>query len=123
MKLGYFLSVAVLVGAFLWSAITVATRTKAQLADDVKVIRIGHWQLESGVREAFDQLGAEFAALPHIQAKYGKIKIDQEAIPEYKYGVGQSARPGRDRFGASGADLAELSQSLFCSAQRSGEST
>ena len=71
---------------FIWSSFKVAFTRIAEQPADTKVIRIGHWQLEASVREAFDTMGGEFAELPEIRAKYGKVKIIQDAIPEGTYG-------------------------------------
>ncbi len=76
----------ILIAAFSWAAISVAVRSVAEAPPDVKVIRIGHWQLEGGVRDGFNQMGAEFAALPEVIKKYGKVRIVQDAIPEGIYG-------------------------------------
>lgn len=80
------LPLIILLGGFLWSAYSVAVRTVAEVPADVKVIRIGHWQLESGVRDAFNELAADFARRPDVLAKHGKVRVVQDAIPESIYG-------------------------------------
>src|SRR4051794_12322279 len=72
--------------AFLWSAVTIAMRRSEEARPGTTVIRIGHWQLESGVREAFETLGKQFAELPEVKARYGDVKIAQDAIPDTTYG-------------------------------------
>lgn len=72
--------------AFTWACVTIAMRRGDETPPDTTVIRIGHWQLEAGVRQAFDELGLQFAQLPQVKAKYGKVLIVQDAIPEGTYG-------------------------------------
>jgi raffinose/stachyose/melibiose transport system substrate-binding protein len=85
-KLGSIFSVALLIGAFLWAAWTIRSRRTAEAPPGVKVIRIGHWQLEAGVREGFIKLAEEFANHPLVQAKHGKVMVVQDAVPEGVYG-------------------------------------
>lgn len=85
-KLGSILSVALLVGAFLWAGLTIRSRRTAETPPGVKVIRIGHWQLEAGVRDAFAELAEEFANHPDVIARHGRVKIIQDAVPESVYG-------------------------------------
>ncbi len=86
MTFGRLVSIFILVAAFAWAAGAVAMRGANESPADVKILRIGHWQLESGIRDAFDQLGKEFAELPQIKKKYGRVQIRQDAIPESVYG-------------------------------------
>jgi ABC-type glycerol-3-phosphate transport system substrate-binding protein len=71
--------------AFLWSCITIATRRVAEAPPGTIVVRIAHYQLESGARDAFEKLGKDFANLPEIK-KFGDVRIVQEAIPAPLYG-------------------------------------
>jgi raffinose/stachyose/melibiose transport system substrate-binding protein len=71
---------------FLWSALTIAVRRGDEARPGTTTLRIGHWQLEAGVREAFETLGRDFAALPEIKAKYGDVRVVQDAIPDSTYG-------------------------------------
>lgn len=75
-----------LVAVFLWSAATIALRRSDEARPGTKTLRIGHWQLEAGVREAFETLGKEFAELPEVRAKHGDVRIVQDAIPDTTYG-------------------------------------
>lgn len=72
--------------AFAWSCVVILTRRSDEAPADTTVIRMAHWQLEAGVREALEQLGNEYAALPSTKARFGKVKITQDAIPEGTYG-------------------------------------
>ncbi len=47
--------------------------------DDRKVIRFGHWQLESGIRGAFDAVVREYEALNP------EVRVEQLAIPDRAY--------------------------------------
>ncbi len=72
----------VVVGStFLWASIYIYhTRSQdAPAAGDI-VLRMGHWQLEAGVREAVDLLAAKYHEL------HPNVTIVQDAIPESTYG-------------------------------------
>ncbi len=67
--------------AFAWSASAIVFYRRQQTPPETKIeLRIGHWQLETGVREAFDQMAAEYAVLNP------GVRIVQDAIPESTYG-------------------------------------
>ena len=68
------------------------------------VLRVGHWQLEAGVRDAFGVLGAEFAKLPEVQREFGRVEIRQEAIPEDIYGQWLTSQ----MLGRTSPDLVEI---------------
>src|SRR4051794_8632427 len=91
---------------FLWSAATIALRRSEDAPRGTAVIRIGHWQLEAGVREAFDKLGKEFANLPYVQQKYGKVMIVQDSIPGPIYGQWLTSQ----MLGQTSPDLLEVGQ-------------
>ena len=69
------------VGAtFLWSAVAIVTYRQQQTPPGAKVVlRIGHWQLEAGVRDAFERMSAEYTKL------HPEVLIVQDAIPESTY--------------------------------------
>jgi len=70
------LPIAVILGAFSWSCVIIATRGD-RIGDSEKiVIRIGHWQLEGGVRDGINELAREYEKL------HPNVRIVQEAIPE-----------------------------------------
>ncbi|MEI8243023.1 MAG: extracellular solute-binding protein [bacterium] len=70
------------VGAtFVWSAVAIfSSRREEKPPEGSIVLRIGHWQLEAGVREAFDQMAAAYHKL------HPNVIIVQDAIPESTYG-------------------------------------
>ena len=92
--------------AFIWSAVTIAVRRSEEAPPGTKVIRIGHWQLEAGVREAFETLGKQFAELPEIKAKYGNVMVVQDAIPGPTYGQWMTSQ----MMGKTAPDLLEMGQ-------------
>jgi raffinose/stachyose/melibiose transport system substrate-binding protein len=67
---------------FLWSAVAIVSYRKAAMPSGAKIqLRIGHWQLEAGVREAFDRMAAEY------RRQHPEVSIVQDAIPESVYGT------------------------------------
>jgi raffinose/stachyose/melibiose transport system substrate-binding protein len=68
-----------IVGAFIWSAIVITnTREKEQPAG-ATVIRVGHWQLEPGFREALQHVISRYEAL------HPNVKVIIDSIPESTY--------------------------------------
>ncbi|HPO90461.1 MAG TPA: ABC transporter substrate-binding protein [Victivallales bacterium] len=61
-------------------------------------IRISHWQLESGVRDAFNKLAEEYQKL------HPNVRIIQEAIPESVYGQWLSTQI----IGGTAPDIVEM---------------
>lgn len=57
----------------------IATRPSDNPQDGSERIRFAHWQLEGGLREAFDQLAREYETL------HPGVKVEQVAIPERTY--------------------------------------
>ncbi len=67
---------------FLWSVLAIVSYRKAGMPPGAKIqLRIAHWQLEPGVREAFDRMAAEYRRL------HPEVSIVQDAIPEGSYGT------------------------------------
>ncbi|MEO0588538.1 MAG: hypothetical protein AAF078_12970, partial [Planctomycetota bacterium] len=52
-------------------------------SDGATIVRIAHWQLEPGYREAMDDVMGTYNALPHIAAR--KIRVEQAPITEKFY--------------------------------------
>lgn len=71
--------VAILV-TFGWASIQIATYSKEEQGEDIIPLRISHWQLEAGVRDAFEEMAAEY------QKTHPNVRVYQEAIPESTYG-------------------------------------
>lgn len=75
-RLGKLLALACLVGAFAFSAVRVLLHRSEQKTDSkVVVIRLAHWQLEPGVREAIDAIAADYMKL------HPDVRIEQLPIP------------------------------------------
>lgn len=80
--LGQWFAVLVVVGAFVWSAAVIwHTRRKEKPPGTEIVLRIGHWQLEAGVRQALNEMAAEYHRL------HPNVTVVQEPIPEATYGT------------------------------------
>lgn len=67
-------------GAFAASIVTVATRTAREAAPEQITIRMCHWQLEAGMRDAFDAVAKEYSRL------HPNVRIEQIAVPGRVYG-------------------------------------
>ena len=71
---------------FGWAASMVWTRQKGENGPGLITIRIGHWQLEAGVREGLAEAAAAYEKL------HPNVRIIQEAIPESTYGQWMSTQ-------------------------------
>lgn len=72
--------VMVLAGAFIWSGMMIVARRAEEAEPGTITLRIAHWQLEAGVRDAFEEMAAEYQKL------HPDVRIQQEAIPDQTYG-------------------------------------
>ncbi|NOY82630.1 MAG: extracellular solute-binding protein [Kiritimatiellaeota bacterium] len=79
-----YLGLIVLAGVMLFAAVRVAHNQWTYEAPDVLTIRLCHWQLESGVREAFARLMREYERL--YFKKHGKrLRVIQVPVSERGY--------------------------------------
>ncbi len=78
-NLSNYIGLFLLLACFSVAIHRIATRPSAQSSDGTERIRFSHWQLEGGLREAFDTLSREYEAL------HPGVKIEQVAIPERTY--------------------------------------
>ncbi len=82
-----FLGIVFLVTAFLTSIVQVVrvslTSGEGPLAGGRKVIRIAHWQLEPGYREAMDEMIEKYNNLPHVKA--AQVEVRQVPVTEKAY--------------------------------------
>lgn len=63
-----------LAGAFAWSLLNVARSAARERSEELVTLRIGHYQLESGAREALQAVIDEYEALyPHVAVVQGGI--------------------------------------------------
>jgi len=71
----------VVTATFLWSAVAIMTSRHEEIpAKGAIILRLGHWQLEAGVREAFIAMAAKYHEL------HPDVTIVQDAVPEGTYG-------------------------------------
>ena len=74
------IGIVVLASIFGWAAWTVLSRNSTLVGGDREiVVRIGHWQLESGLRDAFDALAKRYSEM------HPGVTIKQEAVPGRVY--------------------------------------
>ncbi|WP_269523143.1 ABC transporter substrate-binding protein [Coraliomargarita parva] len=78
------IAVGLLLGAFIFSAVRFYVVSKGRSTDsetntELKIVRITHWQLEPGFREAMQWAIDEYNALP--QVREAGVRIEQKAIP------------------------------------------
>jgi raffinose/stachyose/melibiose transport system substrate-binding protein len=73
--------VILVAGCFVVSAAKVLTRTIREERGDLITIRFCHWQLETGLREAFDAVAAEYSRL------HPSVRVEQTAVPGAVYGT------------------------------------
>ncbi len=78
-NLSNYIGLFLLLACFAVALHRIATRPPSQPEDGTERIRFAHWQLEGGLREAFDKLAREYEAL------HPGVKIEQVAIPERTY--------------------------------------
>ncbi|RRJ96340.1 extracellular solute-binding protein [Opitutaceae bacterium TAV4] len=77
-NIGNIIGLLLLLGCFAFALFKVFGRTRAE-ARGGEVIRFAHWQLEGGLRKAFDQLARDYEKL------HPGVTIEQLAIPERTY--------------------------------------
>ncbi|AHF91423.1 ABC transporter substrate-binding protein [Opitutaceae bacterium TAV5] len=70
---------ALLAGCFTFSLVKILGRARSDRTDDREVIRFAHWQLEAGLRTAFDALTRDYEKL------HPGVRVEQLAIPERTY--------------------------------------
>lgn len=92
----------VIVSAFIWSAVTIYLRRSEESPPGVIVLRIGHWQLEPGVRDGLSELAREYEAL------HPNVRVLQEAIPEATYGQWVSTQ----LIGSTAPDILQIGNGL-----------
>lgn len=86
-------------GTFLWAAVSIfSTRQQEAPAEGDIVLRIGHWQLEAGVREGINALAAQYQKL------HPNVTIVQDAVPESTYGQWMSTQ----LMGGTAPDIIEV---------------
>ncbi len=72
--------------AFAWAAGTVWTRAARSIEGENEIVlRVCHWQLETGYRDAINELGKDFSD-DYFKRTGKRVTIIQDAIPETVYG-------------------------------------
>nr|MCU0793873.1 carbohydrate ABC transporter substrate-binding protein [Opitutaceae bacterium] len=69
----------VLVGVFAYSAWHVFSIRRAEQSDEKVTIRVGHWLMHAGMREAFDEAIAEYAKIRP------DVRVEQIPVPLRTY--------------------------------------
>ncbi len=62
--------------ATLWASVTILINRVEEAPPGITVIRLGHWQLEAGVRDAINAMAEDYAKL------HPNVRIVQDAIPD-----------------------------------------
>ncbi len=74
------LPIVLLLGAFGWACATILMSRTAEAPAGTITLRMGHWQLETSVREAIAELARDYQQL------HPEVRIVQDAVPETTYG-------------------------------------
>lgn len=74
-RLRNLVAVLLLLGVFSWAAWQVFSHRRAETSTDKITIRVGHWLLHAGMREAFDQAAADYTKL------HPGVTIEQIPVP------------------------------------------
>ena len=91
------------IAVFFWSVFAILSLRRAGMPPGAKIqLRIGHWQLEAGVRKAFDRMAEEYRRL------HPEISIVQDAIPESSYGTWMTTQ----LMGGTAPDMIEVGSGL-----------
>ena len=99
---GYF-AVLVIVGVFIWSVGMILSYRAKENPPNAIVLRLGHWQLEASVRDAFYELAADYR-----REVNPNVYIVQDAIPESIYGQWVSTQ----LIGGTAPDMMEIGLGL-----------
>lgn len=97
-----YFAVFVVIGIFAWSVIYIRMHRAKESPPGTITLRIGHWQLEASVREAFEEMAKDY------QKMHPNIRIVQDAIPESTYGQWVSTQ----LMGGTAPDIMELGLGL-----------
>lgn len=71
-----------ILGAFAWSAWQVFSHRRAEAAPGKVVIRVGHWLLHAGMREAFDEAAKDYMRL-HPDVSVEQLPVPIRAWPSW----------------------------------------
>jgi raffinose/stachyose/melibiose transport system substrate-binding protein len=68
-----------LAACFVYSLVKIATRTAQEQDEKIVTIRFAHWQLEGGIKAAFDAIAQKY------MAQHPQVRVEQVLIPERVY--------------------------------------
>jgi len=97
-----YFALLVVIAVFAWSAIYIRLHRTQESPPGTTTLRLGHWQLETSVRDAFNTLAAEY------EKTHPGVRIVQDAVPESTYGQWVSTQ----LMGGTAPDIMELSLGL-----------
>ena len=95
-------ALGIVIAVFLWALYQVASYRMQENPPGTITLRIGHWQLETGVRDGFNELAKEYQKL------HPNVRIVQDAIPESVYGQWMSTQ----FLGGTMSDMVEMGLGL-----------
>ncbi len=75
-----FYALLVVLGVFACALLSVVSYRTRENPPGTIVLRFGHWQLESGVRDAINEMAREYGKL------HPNVRIIQDAVPDTVYG-------------------------------------
>ncbi len=96
------LPVVVILAAFVWASVSIVLSRQEEAPAGTITLRLGHWQLETGVRDAFNELARDYERI------HPNIRIVQDAIPESVYGLWTTTQ----LIGRTAPDLMEIGLGL-----------
>jgi raffinose/stachyose/melibiose transport system substrate-binding protein len=70
----------VILAVYAWAIYAVISYRVAESPPGTKTLRLGHWQLETGVRDGLNEMAREYQKL------HPNVRIIQDAVPESVYG-------------------------------------
>ncbi|MCE9614607.1 MAG: ABC transporter substrate-binding protein [Lentisphaerae bacterium] len=79
-----YFAVLVVGTTYLWAVSAIVSYRAAEAPPGTITLRLGHWQLEASVRQALDELAADYSA-QRVAQGLSPVKITQDAIPEMTY--------------------------------------
>ncbi len=96
-------AILVVAAAYIWAVTAIMSTRAVEAPPGTITLRIGHWQLETSVRQALDKLAADYSAMRVAQG-LPPVKISQDAIPEMTYVQWQTTQ----LMGGTGPDMMEV---------------
>jgi raffinose/stachyose/melibiose transport system substrate-binding protein len=89
-------------GVLVGSSVYIIQHRRANSPPGTITLRIGHWQLETSVREAFEEMAAEY------RKSHPNVRIAQDAIPDGMYGQWVSTQ----LMGGTAPDIVQVGKGL-----------